>query len=50
MPKAVAVLEVMWDWRGATSGFGYEEQAPEYFRINGENFSGAREVYRLYAG
>lgn len=41
----VAILETMWDWRGATSGAGYRE-APRYFRINRENFSG-RRLYKL---
>lgn len=42
MPKAVAILEVMWDWRGMTSGAGYNEQAPEYYRISGDNYTGSR--------
>lgn len=41
----VAILETMWDWRGMTSGAGYGE-APRYFRINPQNFSG-RRLYKL---
>ena len=43
--KIVAVLESMWDWRQMTSGAGYKE-APRYFRINPENYSGKR-LYRI---
>lgn len=43
--KIVAVLESMWDWRQMTSGAGFTE-APRYFRINPENFSG-RRLYRI---
>jgi hypothetical protein len=43
--KVVAILETMWDWRGMTSSAGYEE-APRFFRINPENFSG-RRLYKL---
>lgn len=43
--KIVAVLESMWDWRQMTSGAGYRE-APRYFRINPENYSGKR-LYRI---
>lgn len=39
--RVLAILETMWDWRGATSGAGYR-QAPAFFRINRENFSGKR--------
>ena len=48
MPKAVALLEVMWDWQQKTSmaNPGYLAQAPRCFRINPENFSGKR-LYRL---
>ena len=42
MPKCVAVLEVMWDWRAQTSSAGYAARAPEYFRINGDNHTGKR--------
>lgn len=45
MTRVVAVLETMWDWRQMTSGAGYRE-APRYFRINPDNFSG-RRLYRL---
>lgn len=45
MIRAVAILETMWDWRAMTSGAGYSE-APRYFRINSENFSG-RRLYKL---
>lgn len=43
--RVVAILETMWDWRGETSGAGYNE-APRYFRINPNNYSGKR-LYRL---
>lgn len=43
--NVVAILETMWDWRGMTSGAGYAE-APRFFRINPENFSG-RRLYKL---
>lgn len=43
--KIVAILESMWDWRQMTSGAGYKE-APRYFRINPQNFSGKR-LYRI---
>jgi hypothetical protein len=43
--RAVAILETMWDWRQMTSGAGYTE-APRYFRINPDNFSG-RRLYKL---
>jgi hypothetical protein len=45
MLHVVALLESMWDWRGMTSGAGYEE-APRWFRINPDNFSG-RRLYRI---
>ena len=45
MKKVIAVLESMWDWRGMTSGAGYRE-APAFFSINPENFSGKR-LYRI---
>jgi Uracil DNA glycosylase superfamily. len=41
----VAVLDTMYDWRGKTSGAGYRE-APRYFRINPNNFTGKR-LYRM---
>lgn len=44
-PRVVAVLETMWDWRSMTSGAGYRE-APRYFRINPNNYSGKR-LYKL---
>jgi hypothetical protein len=40
--KAVVILEVMWDWNAMTSGAGYAERAPRYFRINPHNFTGRR--------
>lgn len=43
--NVVAILETMWDWRGMTSGAGYQE-APRFFRINPENHSG-RRLYKL---
>lgn len=43
--RVVAILETMWDWRGRTSGAGYCE-APRYFRINPQNYSGKR-LYKL---
>ena len=45
MLRVVAVLETMWDWRSQTSEAGYN-QAPRYFRINPQNFSG-RRLYKL---
>lgn len=39
---AVAILEVMWDWRSMTSDAGYVERAPGYFRINQDNLTGGR--------
>ena len=38
--RVVALLEVMYDWRGMTSGAGYEETAPPYYTINPDNKSG----------
>jgi len=43
--RVVAILETMWNWRGMTSAAGYAE-APRYFRINPQNFSG-RRLYKL---
>lgn len=43
--NVVAILETMWDWRGMTSGAGYQE-APRFFQINPENFTG-RRLYKL---
>lgn len=43
--NVVAILETMWDWRQQTSSVGYTE-APRFFRINPENFSG-RRLYKL---
>ena len=43
--RVVAILETMWDWRGMTTGAGYR-QAPRYFRINPDNYSGKR-LYKL---
>ena len=45
MIRVVAILETMWDWRAMTSGAGYR-QAPRYFRINPQNYSG-RRLYKL---
>lgn len=45
--RAVAVLEVMWDWEARTSSAGYEEMAPTWFRINPANFTGKRLYYFL---
>jgi hypothetical protein len=45
MKKVVAVLDSMWDWRAMTSNAGHRE-APRFFRINPENFSG-RRLYRI---
>jgi hypothetical protein len=45
MIRVVAILETMWDWRQQTSGAGYAE-APRYFRISPENYSGKR-LYKL---
>lgn len=42
MIRAVAILETMWDWRAMTSGAGYKAEAPRYFNINAQNFSGRR--------
>lgn len=40
---AVAVLEIMWDWRAATSSMGYGKGlAPRSYRINPNNFTGRR--------
>lgn len=42
MPRltAVAVLEVMWDWKSRTSRAGYLERAPRHFTINPTNHTG----------
>jgi hypothetical protein len=45
MKRVVAVLETMWDWRAMTSGAGYKAEAPRYFPIHAENFSG--RLYRF---
>jgi hypothetical protein len=37
----IVVLETMWDWRAMTSSAGYA-QAPRFFTIHPENFSGRR--------
>lgn len=42
MKRAVAILEVMWDWRARTSAAGYQERAPRWFDINPHNFTGRR--------
>jgi hypothetical protein len=41
--KVVALLESMWGWRGYNEP---GEEAPRFFRINPDNFSG-RRLYRL---
>lgn len=41
--KVVALLESMWGWRGYHVA---EEEAPRFFRINPDNFSG-RRLYQL---
>lgn len=41
--KIVALLESMWGWRGYNDP---GEEAPRFFRINPQNFSG-RRLYRL---
>ena len=40
--NAVAILEVMWDWRAITSSAGYTQQAPSSFLINPDNLTGSR--------
>lgn len=40
--NAVAILEVMWDWRAMTSSAGYTQQAPSSFSINQHNHTGSR--------
>jgi len=40
--NAIVVLEVMWDWRSRTTRAGYTEQAPPWFVINPQNFTGSR--------
>lgn len=40
--RAVALLEVMWDWRSKTTRAGYRELAPRWYRINPQNLSGSR--------
>lgn len=44
--RAAVILETMWDWRGMTSGAGYRE-APSWFRINPDNFTGSRLYWLL---
>lgn len=46
MKTAVAILETMWDWRSMTTGAGYTQRAPGFFRINPDNVSG-RRLYTL---
>lgn len=41
--KVIALLESMWGWRGYNDP---GKEAPRYFRINPDNFSG-RRLYRL---
>jgi hypothetical protein len=41
--KIVALLESMWGWRGYHAA---DEEAPRFYRINPENFSG-RRLYRI---
>lgn len=45
--KVLAVLSVMWDWEGMTSGAGYEKIAPRFFTINADNVSGKRLYWFL---
>lgn len=47
MKKAVAILQEMWDWRSMSSSAGYVEQAPGYYRINPDNFTGKRLYWFL---
>lgn len=44
---AVVVLEVMWDWNAMTTDAGYAEEAPRWFSINPDNFSGRRLHYLM---
>lgn len=44
--NVVAILETMYDWRGMASGAGYVVEAPRFFQINPNNFSG-RRLYKL---
>lgn len=46
MPRAIAVLQEMYDWHGVTSAAGYT-QAPKYFRINPKNLTGSRLYWLL---
>jgi hypothetical protein len=44
----LAILEVMWDWRGMTSGAGYDQfQSPRIYEINPVNFTGSRLYWFL---
>lgn len=43
MTNVCALLESMWGWRGCHDG---GEEAPRFYRINRENFSG-RRLYRI---
>lgn len=47
MSKAVAILDVMWDWGSMTSSSGYTEIAPTYYRINPNNHTGSRLYWFL---
>lgn len=46
MIHAIAILDTMWDWKGITSSAGHTRQAPRFFKINPNNFSG-RRLYSL---
>lgn len=46
----LAILETMWDWRQLTSNFGYDDEAPDFFKINPENFTGKRLYYMTGVG
>lgn len=45
--QALAILEVMWDWRGRTTRAGYRATAPIYYKINPQNHSGKRLYWLL---
>ncbi len=46
MARVVALLDSMWGWRGYVEK---GEEAPKYFRINRDNYSG-RRLYNLVGG
>lgn len=41
MVKAVALLEVMWDWENLTTSAGYRGIAPSFYRIDDRNKTGS---------